>query len=227
MLISSSYCLYSCVPQTHKSRIQCSQKRRQLLGNGSVKTNTHATTQELLGAVFSVRSVSYQILSRSWKKSKRLVLPGISCYLYLSSPRPERLWRPPSLLFNGHGGWGYFPGENRPEREASHLSFSLIMPGAIALYTIFIPGGIICASLIPVTIHSTVACLSSAVPATRCTCERRRTAALTTWRSVLRRKCRDALSCVGGRAALLSQPQFRSRAALTIMYFCVINHNHH
>jgi hypothetical protein len=37
----------------------------------------------------------------------------------LTSPcRPDRLWGPPNLLYNGYGG--SFPGVKRPRREADH-----------------------------------------------------------------------------------------------------------
>jgi hypothetical protein len=39
--------------------------------------------------------------------------------IFSSPSRPERLWGPPNLLSNGHGGL-FFPGVKRPEHEAVH-----------------------------------------------------------------------------------------------------------
>jgi hypothetical protein len=56
-----------------------------LIGNGSVNTfaqqgiHTNTIKIELLDAVFSMRSVSYQILNMQWKESRRLTLPRTSC----------------------------------------------------------------------------------------------------------------------------------------------------
>jgi hypothetical protein len=55
---------------------------------------------------------------------------------FLTSPnRPDRLWGPPSLLFNGYGGT-LSPGINRPGREFRHSFLSsawLRMNGTIRL----------------------------------------------------------------------------------------------
>jgi hypothetical protein len=45
--------------------------------------NTHATIKELLDSVFSMRSVSYQILRTCRKESVRLVLLRTSCLLLM------------------------------------------------------------------------------------------------------------------------------------------------
>jgi hypothetical protein len=48
---------------------------RQWIGKHfSAATNTQSAIEELLDVVFSMNSVTYQILSMQWKKSRRLVL---------------------------------------------------------------------------------------------------------------------------------------------------------
>jgi hypothetical protein len=50
---------------------------RQRLGEHfPMATDIHATIKEMLGAVFSMRSVSYLILNKQWKKKRRLFLPA-------------------------------------------------------------------------------------------------------------------------------------------------------
>jgi hypothetical protein len=39
----------------------------------------HATVEEMFGAVFAIRSVSYQTISMLWMQSRRLDLPRSSC----------------------------------------------------------------------------------------------------------------------------------------------------
>jgi hypothetical protein len=42
--------------------------------------NAHVTIEELLGAVFSVRAVSYQMINMQLKESDGLVLRKTSCF---------------------------------------------------------------------------------------------------------------------------------------------------
>jgi hypothetical protein len=58
--------------------------RRRLGKHLPAATNTHIRT-ELTDVVFSVRSVSYQILNMQWKESRRLVLPRASCVMLIPS----------------------------------------------------------------------------------------------------------------------------------------------
>jgi hypothetical protein len=46
------------------------------------------------------------------------VLVPVGSRIFTSLYRLERLWGPPSLLFNGY--WGSFPGVKRPRREPDH-----------------------------------------------------------------------------------------------------------
>jgi hypothetical protein len=51
----------------------------------SAAASTHESMEELLYAVFAMRSVSYEVLSMKWKESRLLIISRICliCFLYV------------------------------------------------------------------------------------------------------------------------------------------------